>query len=161
MSRSACARSQPWQSRSAASRWRCAHEKSGAPECAALQIHVVKSALRTGGPQAVIAEIGSRARIVGPVGLPAVGIVATAGSHRHHAVVGIAVVVIGGRGRVVTGPAVIPLRGNRAADNGTCDDSRTVAAATAVIGTTAAIAAAIATTATISAAITATAAGIP
>src|SRR6266576_1363925 len=77
--------------------------------------------LRAGVPQAVKAEVGSRRRIVGLVGLHAVGngIVANRGrGHRHHrgivVVVGIIVAVA-----VVIRRAIIVARGERTADHGT------------------------------------------
>ena len=55
-------------------------KKRTAPECAALIDH--KTQLRTGVPQTIIAEIGSRRRIVGSVGLHAVGDVIAADRSR-------------------------------------------------------------------------------
>ena len=98
--------------------------------------------LRAGMPVAVIAEIGTRPRVIGAIGLHAVGnrIVAAdrARGNRDRAVV-ILVIVIARR--VVARSAIIRTGGERAADHGTGDKAGNNAAA-AAIGVTAAIAAA-------------------
>src|SRR3979490_2014565 len=67
--------------------------------------------LRAEMPQAVVAEIGSRRRIVGLVGLHAVGDVVTAGRRRGNGDTAVVVIlVIGVTGRVI-GRSVITIAG--------------------------------------------------
>src|SRR6266550_5697357 len=78
--------------------------------------------LRAGVPQAVVAEIGSRRRIVGLVGLHAVGVGILANRCRNCRYNGRIIVVVGiivAIGVVViAGPAIGVARGERAADHG-------------------------------------------
>jgi hypothetical protein len=77
---------------------------------AALRIHELLMSLRAGVPVAVIAEIGSRLRIVGTVGLHAVGdrIVAAGrrGNRNRAVIIGLVVVIAG---RVIARAAIIAL----------------------------------------------------
>src|SRR3954468_14069903 len=98
--------------------------------------------LRAGMPVAVIAEIGSRSRIVGTIGLHAVShrIVAGGSSLHDRTVVIVLIVVVAGLTVIA-----IALRGDRAADQGAGHCARYEAAATAMmmtIVTAAAVAAA-------------------
>src|SRR5580692_1484755 len=82
--------------------------------------------LRAGMPQAVIAEIGPRRRIVGTKPLHAIGdTVAATGHHGNGTVIGVAIVVI----RVVVALIIVArsaivsvgVGGERATDHGACD----------------------------------------
>src|SRR5258705_8517328 len=112
------------------------NEKGRRTGCAALDLDLNRP-LRAGVPLAVVAEIRSRRRIVGSIGLGARGSVAAFRGHRDHgaivviAVVVIAVVVIAGI--VVARAAVIGVAAaNRGADGYTWPETATPAVATVV-----------------------------
>src|SRR4029077_12634750 len=97
----ACARSLRLPSRLAVSRWPCGHNRKAAHRSAPLSRWPDSAdGLRAGVPLAVIAKIGSRGRVVGPVALRAIArvIAATAGNYGDAAtviIVAAVVVVIG------------------------------------------------------------------
>src|SRR3954469_18624015 len=86
------------------------------------------SPLRAGMPQAVISEVGTRGRIVGPVALGAVGGIAAALRHYRDCRVGIVAVIAIIVGIVVIPSAVIGVRA-QSADRRTCREAGPEAAA--------------------------------
>src|SRR3954466_13185008 len=103
--------------------------------------------LRAGVPVTVIAEIGLRSRIIGTVGLHAVGDpIVTAGGrcfHRDRAFVIISVVFVARRVIAGAGVIAIALRGECATDHGACDGTGNEATAAMTVVTTATTAAVI------------------
>src|ERR1019366_4882630 len=98
-----------------------------------LQIKV----LRAGVPITIIAQIRSRLRIVGTVGLHAIsdGIVALRRDDHDSAVIVVLVIVVARR--IIARPAIVTLRRDRAADQRTGDragnEAATTTAATAML----------------------------
>src|SRR5882757_2467662 len=108
------------------------NEKRTAP--GAVLLHVCITRLRAGVPVAVVTHIGSRSRIVGTVGLHAVGDVVVASTGRDlDRSFRVVVVIVVGIAAVIRATAVVgPLGSDRAADHGAGNRARNEAAATAM-----------------------------